>query len=68
MYLSDDPALDFARLDMELARAEDRLPQCECCGEAINDDDYYEIDNEILCEDCMKKRYKKRTEDFVQNY
>ena len=66
MYYTDDPARDFDRWDMEQARAEARLPQCECCGETIHDDEYYEIDNEILCEECMKDRYMKSTEDFIQ--
>lgn len=67
-FMTDDPYADFDRWDAEQARAEARLPQCEGCGESISDDDYYEIENEILCEDCMKERYKKRTEDFIQNH
>ena len=45
----------------------DKLPECESCGKLIQDDYYFEIDNEILCEECMNQRYRKNTEDFV-NY
>ena len=45
----------------------DKLPECERCGKLIQDDYYFEIENEILCEDCMNRRYRKSTEDFV-NY
>ena len=33
---------------------------CELCGKAIYVmDDYYYIQNETLCEDCMNKLYKE---------
>lgn len=65
-FYTDDAERDFARWDMEQARREARLPVCECCGEVIHDDDYYEIDNETLCEECMKDKYMKSTEDFIE--
>lgn len=67
MY-TDDPARDFAQWDMEQTMAEARLPVCNCCGEAIRDDFYYEIDDEILCTDCMNDRFRKSTDDFIDNY
>ena len=68
MYYTDDAERDYARWDIEQARLEARLPVCECCGEVIHDDDYYEIDNEILCEECMKDKYMKHTEDWLNAY
>jgi formylmethanofuran dehydrogenase subunit E len=65
-FYTDDPARDFDRWDMEQARAEARLPVCECCGEVIHDDNYFEIDNEILCRECVEDKYMKSTEDFIQ--
>lgn len=66
MYYTDDAERDFARWDMEQARAEARLPVCDCCGEIINADFYWEIDGEILCEDCMNDRYRNYTDDYAQ--
>lgn len=65
-----DPERDFDRLDRRQAEAEARLPRCENkkCGKRIDEDFYYEIDNEILCEECMKRRYRKSTEDFANGY
>ena len=68
MYYTDDAERDFARWDMEQARAEARLPVCECCGEIIHDDFYWEIDDEILCEECMNDRFRKYTNDYIQIY
>ena len=66
MYYTDDAERDFARWDMEQARAEARLPVCDCCGEVINDDFYWEIDGEIFCEDCLNDRYRHYADDYAQ--
>lgn len=68
MYMiSDDPLRDFDRYDALMADKEAKLPQCEKCGEPIDDDVYFEIDNEILCEKCMHEMYARSTEDFLND-
>lgn len=66
MYLTDDPAADFDRYDREQQQQLERLPVCEGegCGERIQDDLYFDIDGEILCEKCMIRKYGRRTEDY----
>lgn len=68
MFYSDDPAKDFDRWDQEKERQLARLPVCEDkkCGKRIDEDDYYDIDGEILCEDCMKRRYRRYTADLIE--
>lgn len=65
-YFSDDPVADFERYDRDQERMIDRLPVCEGhkCGERIQDDLYFDIDGEILCEKCMIRKYGRRTEDY----
>jgi formylmethanofuran dehydrogenase subunit E len=63
-----DPLDDFDRIDQELARREARLPACDECSHRIYDDYYFEIDGEILCEECMKRRYRRSTEDYANGY
>ena len=43
------------------------LPVCEGhkCGKRIQDEDYYDVDGEILCEECMKRKYRRKTEDLI---
>jgi formylmethanofuran dehydrogenase subunit E len=65
MFYTDDPIRDFDRYDMALAQREARLPVCEKCKKPINDDTYFEIDEEILCEKCMHDRYARSTEDWL---
>lgn len=65
--ITDDPVSDFYRYDALMADREAKLPYCEKCGEPIDDDVYFEIDNEILCEKCMHDRYARSTEDWLND-
>ena len=62
MYITDDRVADFERYDRERARKEARLPHCDYCEEAIWEK-YYEIDNKIVCEDCLEDLYAHNVED-----
>lgn len=42
----------------------ERLPVCDECGKRIQDDMYFDIDGEILCEKCITYKYGRRTEDY----
>lgn len=66
-FYSDDPERDFDRWDAYQAQQEARLPKCEKCGKPINDDIYFEIDEEILCEKCMHDEYARSTEDWLRD-
>lgn len=45
----------------------ERLPVCENpkCKKRIQDEHLFEVDGEILCEECMITRYRKNTEDYI---
>ena len=45
--------------DAEQQALLERLPKCDDCGEPIQEEHIYEVDCETLCEECIKKRYKK---------
>lgn len=58
MFYSDNPVRDA---EMYMARQEAELlkmPICEHCGERIQDD-YYEIDGCIVCDDCILEYLRK---------
>ena len=65
-FRRNDPDVDFMIQDLEQAREEARLPVCEKCGKPISDDYYFEIEGEILCEDCMIAKFRKSTEDYIK--
>ena len=66
MYIGDNPIADFNRWDAEQTKRLNLLPWCDDCNEPIQDDKCYQIGGEILCEDCMKDRYERYTEDFME--
>lgn len=32
---------------------------CDCCGEKIDRDDWYKVDGEDLCEECLKDMFRE---------
>lgn len=65
MILTDDPVADFERHDREQTAALELLPICDMCNDRIQDEYLYEINGEFVCETCLDRFFKKRTEDFV---
>jgi len=66
MRITDDPLLDFDRYDAEQAAELDCLPKCDECGEAIQDDFLYEINDMLICESCLNRSYRKQTTDYME--
>ena len=66
MTRTGDPIDDFNRYDAEQQRELDRLPVCDCCGDPIQDDVYYDFGNEIFCKECLDSNYLKYTSDYME--
>ena len=49
----------FESHDTEQAKQMDKLPECEYCGEKIQDEYAYYIDDCWICEDCMKENFRR---------
>lgn len=49
-------------------RGEARYPVCEKCHATIYDEYYFEIDGEILCEECVNDKYRQETDEYVLNH
>ena len=65
MFYSDDPIRDFERHDAQQQRELEKLPRCSECDEPIQDDYCFEINDELICEDCMNSNHRKWVEDCV---
>lgn len=52
--------------DIERERRRARLPVCETCGEPIQDEHFYDINDEFICEECLKNNFRKNTEDYCE--
>lgn len=66
MY-SDDPIADAYAYDYEQGVAEEKYPTCDICGEHILDDYLYDIDGDLVCEECLKEHYRKSTDDYIED-
>lgn len=51
--------------DAEQQRRLEKLPVCSDCGEPIQDEHYFLINDEPICEDCLYNNYRKAIEDYV---
>ena len=51
--------------DREQQAGLDKLPKCAYCGEPSQDDYCWEIDDEIICEDCLNDHYRRYTENYI---
>jgi formylmethanofuran dehydrogenase subunit E len=58
VYLSDDPALDFARYDAEQAEWLKKLPTCQICGDAIQQERAFHKDGFWICHECYENNQR----------
>lgn len=54
----------FNEYDARQQRELQRLPKCVYCGEPIQSDFYYDINDECICEECLNDNFKKHVEDY----
>lgn len=66
MFRTDDPVRDFDRYDMAMAQREAKLPVCDKCHKRINED-FFNIEGDILCEKCMHDEYGQSLEDWLRD-
>lgn len=66
MFYSNDPERDLDRYLAEQDRELEKLPKCADCGEPIQDDHFYLINDEPICPNCLDSNYRKDTEDYVE--
>lgn len=65
MCWTDDPIADYDRWECEQQAKLDKLPHCDDCGQAIQDDHFYLINDMNICPECLNMNYLKWTCDFI---
>lgn len=65
MFYTDDPVADAERYAAELEEALELLPVCSECGEHIQDEHCFVINDEPIHEKCMNDNYRKLTTDLM---
>ncbi len=66
MQITDNPLADFASWDAEQTAELERLPVCADCGEPVQDDHYYLINDEVICPDCLESGYRKDIDEYIE--
>lgn len=66
MQITDNPLADFASWDAEQTAELERLPVCADCGEPVQDDHYYLINDEVICPDCLESGYRKEIDEYIE--
>ena len=64
MYIPDNYDA-WSRHDAEQESELQKRPQCCECGEHIQAETCFQINDEIICEECME-HYRKDTEDLME--
>lgn len=53
----------FEQHEAEMERLLESRPVCSECGEYIQDEYFYEINGEYICEECLNENYRRWTDD-----
>ena len=63
---TNDPVADaeayMAKQEIEI----DKLPVCSECDHPIMSDECYELDNGLVCPECLTNNHKRWVEDYVK--
>ena len=65
MFFTNDPVADAERYYAEKEAELNRLPVCDCCGDPIQDEYLYLIDNHKYCKACLDEHFRKDAEDYI---
>lgn len=66
MSYNGDVVAYYDELDRLQAEYERSLPVCDYCGRLIQDEKYYEINGDKICQECLDDNFLKWTEDFCE--
>ena len=66
MMFTNDPLHDFNMHEAEIEQLMERLPECSYCGEKVQDEFLYCINDEIICNQCLNDNFRKETEYYVK--
>ena len=68
MFYTDDPLDDYYRYEAEQERKLKMLPKCCECDERIQEEYLFDIDGDLVCEDCLQDYMQKHFRQPVENY
>lgn len=61
-----DPEREWDNYQAAQEKALKKLPKCYECGEPIQGEVCYEINDELVCPDCLNENHRKFVEDYAE--
>ena len=55
----------WSEYNRQQEEALNRLPECDYCGEHIQEEHCFVINDEIICEGCMMEHFRNAVDDIV---
>lgn len=52
--------------EARLEREAKKLPKCDCCGERIVTDKFFNVEGTYICRDCIED-YEVDTDDYMED-
>lgn len=65
MYVPDNYDA-FDAWDAEQSKRAAMYPVCEYCSRAIQDDYFFVINDESICEECLNQHFRRNTDDYIE--
>lgn len=65
-YPTDDPIADFNRWEAKRQEELNKLPKCAECDHPILTEEYYEINDEPVCPECLVSNHRKWVDDYIE--
>lgn len=56
----------WQRQDDERERQLEKRPECADCGQHVQADHYYLINDEVICPDCLEAGYRKEIDEYIE--
>ena len=67
MIYTDDPIRDHYNYETEVAAWQSMLPVCDCCGNPIQDDCYYQAEPDLrLCARCWDDYVNANIRKYIE--
>lgn len=66
-YQTDNPVADAERYYNDKEKELEKLPECDECGDPIQDECCYEINKKYICEKCLNANHRVFTENLIMH-
>lgn len=63
---TDDPPADYDAYCRAQDKELEKVPVCADCGEHVQEDHFYLINDEVICPACLESGYRKEIYEYIE--